>query len=172
MLSDTLRRVTVTLTNRGKARVDYSWAWLRPDGPGAAAPAQSLSGPGALDGPEPSAATVGSGVAARLAIAQSARVGGGSISAGSSKAPQLSSSAFDLLPIRGSLGAGESESAEVSFYAYPGCRAAAVAVCHVAGGPDYQVGGQGPILCGDEFAGRALAWVALHEFAALWSRRT
>lgn len=46
---------------------------------------------------------------------------------------------FDILPIRGCLAPGESEQVEVSFFAFPGVKAAATAVCHVQDGPDYQV---------------------------------
>lgn len=138
-MSDTLRRMNVTLSNPGKARVEYSWAWVRQDG----------GGSGAFDLPEPSSAAL----AGRALGSTSSVVGGGgpgsiaggmsryapSIGAGSSKAAAAPGSLFDILPIRGTLGPGESESAEVSFYGYPGVKAAAAAVCKVVDGPEYQV---------------------------------
>jgi len=136
---DTLRRLSVKLTNPGKAHVNYSWAWLQQD-------ATTSGAAQLLDSPEPSsvtlvgAATAVGGTANRAAstLGSASRFGGGSVGAASSKAapPQL----FDVLPIRGCLGPGESETAEVSFYGYPGVKATAMAVCHVADGPDYQVG--------------------------------
>lgn len=130
ILSDTLRRLPVTLINPGKARVEYSWAWLHSgDAPAAAEPppeseppiaaVRSLLGPGG----------------ARPALASSARYAP-SVAATSARAP--TSPLFDLVPIRGVLGPGESETLEVSFYGFPGCKVAATAVCHVTDGPDYQ----------------------------------
>ncbi len=138
VLTDTLCRRSVTLTNPGKAHVNYSWSWLRQDPASSAAP----TGSSLLDKPEPSSMTIGGKGGLVSSLATSSRFGGasacgGSVGAASCKAapPQL----FDVLPIRGSLGPGESEVAEVSFYGYPGVKAAAVAVCHVTDGPDYQV---------------------------------
>lgn len=135
VLTDTLRRQTVVLTNPGKARVAFSWAWQRGDGSGGSGPA--------LEGPEPSGGTLagallrgsmkgGAGYAPSIGYAPTA-------AAASSKAPPPRP-AFDILPISGALGPGESQAVEVSFYGYSGAKAAAAAVCHVEGGPDYQVG--------------------------------
>lgn len=46
---------------------------------------------------------------------------------------------FDILPIKGSLRPGESEVVNFSFFAYPGVKASAVAMCQVEGGPTYHV---------------------------------
>lgn len=46
---------------------------------------------------------------------------------------------FDILPIKGSLRPGESEVVNFSFFAYPGVKASAVAMCQVEGGPIYHV---------------------------------
>ena len=47
--------------------------------------------------------------------------------------------AFDILPTRGRLAAGCSQVMECSYYALPGQRAAALAVCEVEGGPSYRL---------------------------------
>lgn len=50
---------------------------------------------------------------------------------------------FDILPIHGSLAPGESARTEFSFFAHPGAKVSAVAVCRVEEGPAYQVGSDG-----------------------------
>lgn len=130
MLMDTLRRLSVTLTNPGKAHVAYSWAWQRQDAAGGAAAGATGPSVGTLEAPEPSSASM-KGMASLML-----RSGPGGT--GSSKAGPLPA-LFDVMPIRGSLGPGESERVEVSFFGYPGVKASALAVCHVEDGPDYQV---------------------------------
>ncbi|KAF5830389.1 hypothetical protein DUNSADRAFT_14652 [Dunaliella salina] len=46
---------------------------------------------------------------------------------------------FDVLPIKGLLRPGETELVTFAYFAYPGVRASATALCHVEGGPTYQV---------------------------------
>lgn len=46
---------------------------------------------------------------------------------------------FDVLPIAGTVPAGEQLEVLVTYHALPGGRASASAVCSVAGGPDYEV---------------------------------
>jgi hypothetical protein len=46
---------------------------------------------------------------------------------------------FDILPIEGALGPGQTEQVDFSFYAYPGVRATATAACAIANGPTYEV---------------------------------
>lgn len=46
---------------------------------------------------------------------------------------------FDILPIEGTLGPGQTEQVDFSFYAYPGVRATATAACAIANGPTYEV---------------------------------
>lgn len=48
---------------------------------------------------------------------------------------------FDILPIKGVLRPGETETVNFSFFAYPGVKAAASALCLVEGGPNYTVSG-------------------------------
>jgi hydrocephalus-inducing protein len=48
---------------------------------------------------------------------------------------------FDVLPTRGVLRPGESAAAVASFFAYPGVKASATALCQVTGGPTYHVSG-------------------------------
>lgn len=154
MLLDTLRRESVTLTNPGKARVDFSWAWQTPAAGGALAAVAERSSPE----PERSVAALAGALRGSLKGGEGrfAGVAAGSLGAPSSKAAPPRP-AFDILPIRGSLAPGERQEVEVSFYGYPGVRAAATAVCHVEGGPDYQVRAFVPV-------GR---WLGLHgEFKA------
>jgi hypothetical protein len=63
-------------------------------------------------------------------------VGATTTPAGSDGQQQL----FDILPISGHLEPGGSEVMEVSYFASPGSRATASAVCLVADGPEYKVG--------------------------------
>lgn len=123
----------VTVTNPGMARVEYSWAWLRGNEDDGAATEATSPEPD----PPPSAARSLLGPAGvRSALASSARYAP-SVAPTSASAP--GAPLFDLMPIRGVLGPGESEVLEVSFYGFPGCKAAATAVCHVVDGPDYEV---------------------------------
>jgi hydrocephalus-inducing protein len=46
---------------------------------------------------------------------------------------------FDILPIKGLLRPGETETVNFSFFAFPGVKAAASAICLVEGGPSYTV---------------------------------
>ena len=46
---------------------------------------------------------------------------------------------FDILPIYGRIEPGERQVMEFTYFAYPGLRENAVAVCKVAGGPEYQI---------------------------------
>ena len=46
---------------------------------------------------------------------------------------------FDILPIRGSIKAGETQQVELVYYGHPKRRAKATAVCEVVGGPDYEL---------------------------------
>lgn len=46
---------------------------------------------------------------------------------------------FDILPIEGTLGPGQTELVDFSFYSYPGVKSTASAVCTVEGGPAYEV---------------------------------
>lgn len=46
---------------------------------------------------------------------------------------------FDILPIHGTLEPGQKEQVEFSFFAFPGVKATAQAVCSVVDGPVYQV---------------------------------
>ena len=48
-------------------------------------------------------------------------------------------SAFDILPTRGVLKAGQSQPVEFAYYARPGQKASTNAVCDVEGGPTYTV---------------------------------
>lgn len=143
----------VTVTNPGKACVEYSWAWLRGnEGDGAAAAAPSPE-----PDPPPSAARSLLGPAGvRSALASSARYAP-SVAPASASAP--GAPLFDLMPIRGVLGPGESDTLEVSFYGFPGCKAAATAVCHVVDGPDYEV--RPPRVAADSLGDMLLAWPAL-----------
>lgn len=47
---------------------------------------------------------------------------------------------FDILPIEGTLGPGQTEQVDFSFYAFPGVKATATAACAVKNGPTYEVG--------------------------------
>jgi hypothetical protein len=49
----------------------------------------------------------------------------------------VGASAFDILPTRGMLNAGESRTVEFAYYARPGQKASTNAVCEVEGGPTY-----------------------------------
>lgn len=49
----------------------------------------------------------------------------------------VGASAFDILPTRGVLKAGQTQAVEFAYYARPGEKAAATAVCEVEGGPTY-----------------------------------
>lgn len=53
--------------------------------------------------------------------------------------PLAGAEAFDILPTKGTLGAGQSQCIECAYYALPGQRAAALAVCQVEGGPSYRL---------------------------------
>ena len=46
---------------------------------------------------------------------------------------------FDILPIKGLLRPGETETVNFSFFAFPGVKASASALCLVEGGPNYSV---------------------------------
>ena len=50
---------------------------------------------------------------------------------------KVGASAFDILPTRGMLNAGESRTVEFAYYARPGQKASTNAVCEVEGGPTY-----------------------------------
>ncbi|GMH35419.1 hypothetical protein BSKO_03287 [Bryopsis sp. KO-2023] len=64
--------------------------------------------------------------------------GGGSPRSVKTK-PKLANQMFDILPIKGVLEPGEVERMEFSYFAYPGQKSSAIAVCHVDGGPDYEM---------------------------------
>ena len=49
----------------------------------------------------------------------------------------VGASAFDILPTRGVLKAGQSCTVEFAYYARPGQKASTTAVCDVEGGPTY-----------------------------------
>ena len=49
----------------------------------------------------------------------------------------VGASAFDILPTRGVLKAGQSRTVEFAYYARPGQKASTSAVCDVDGGPTY-----------------------------------
>lgn len=49
----------------------------------------------------------------------------------------VGASAFDILPTRGVLQAGQSRTVEFAYYARPGQKASTSAVCDVEGGPTY-----------------------------------
>jgi hydrocephalus-inducing protein len=49
---------------------------------------------------------------------------------------------FDILPIEGTVNAGQTEQVDFSFYAFPGVKATATAACAVKNGPTYEVGRQ------------------------------
>jgi hypothetical protein len=51
---------------------------------------------------------------------------------------------FDILPIEGTLGPGQTEQVDFSFYAFPGVKATATAACAVKNGPTYEVGMTAP----------------------------
>lgn len=51
----------------------------------------------------------------------------------------MASQTFDILPIKGLLKPGDVENMEFSYFAYPSLKASGLAVCHVEGGPDYEV---------------------------------
>ncbi|CAG9464033.1 unnamed protein product [Pedinophyceae sp. YPF-701] len=54
--------------------------------------------------------------------------------------PQLvASDIFDVMPIRCEIQPGKEERIEVSFFAQPGAKVAAAALCKVQGGPEYEV---------------------------------
>ena len=46
---------------------------------------------------------------------------------------------FDILPLSGSLEAGEAENVEFIFYALMSQKLKTTAICHVEGGPDYEI---------------------------------
>lgn len=50
----------------------------------------------------------------------------------------LESASFDIMPLRSRLEPALEVVAEVTYYAVPGQRGAALAVCHVEGGPTYR----------------------------------
>lgn len=64
---------------------------------------------------------------------------GSGVQAASKAAKPPPSQLFDILPIEGTLEAGQTEQVDFSFYAYPGVKASATAVCAVANGPSYEV---------------------------------
>lgn len=64
---------------------------------------------------------------------------GSSVQAASKAAKPPPSQLFDILPIEGTLETGQTEQVDFSFYAYPGVKASATAVCAVANGPSYEV---------------------------------
>lgn len=68
---------------------------------------------------------------------------------------------FDILPIRGALRPGESEVVTFSFFAFPGVKASATAMCQVEGGPLYQVSSWPGVLWGGHFGGwvQAQGWL-------------
>ena len=51
----------------------------------------------------------------------------------------VGASAFDILPIRGVLRAGQMFPVEFAYYARPGQKASSTAVCEVDGGPTYML---------------------------------
>lgn len=51
----------------------------------------------------------------------------------------VGASAFDILPTRGVLEAGQTCTVEFAYYARPGQKASATAVCDVEGGPTYSL---------------------------------
>ncbi|KAJ3408149.1 hypothetical protein HDU80_006663 [Chytriomyces hyalinus] len=62
-----------------------------------------------------------------------------SIKIGSPLDPIQIAQVFDILPMRGVLFAGESETVEVSFFGHPNNTFSAVALCDVSGGPKYEL---------------------------------
>lgn len=62
--------------------------------------------------------------------------------ASSSKTPKpLPNQLFDILPIEGTLGPGQMQLVDFSYYAYPGMKATGLAACTVEHGPVYEVRG-------------------------------
>jgi hypothetical protein len=61
--------------------------------------------------------------------------GGGKVAQAKPNPEQL----FDILPIKGGLRPGESETLNFSFFAFPGVRAKSTATCVIEGGPTYSV---------------------------------
>lgn len=47
--------------------------------------------------------------------------------------------AFDILPIRGVLPAGQSEIVEFSYFAFPNQKMTGTALCEIEGGPTYEM---------------------------------
>jgi hydrocephalus-inducing protein len=102
-LSDTARRVPITITNTSAVDVVYSWAWDRDSMREDANSIASLSMKQARQ-PKPPAVQL-----------------------------------FDILPVNGVLRPGETETITCAFFAFPGVKASATAMCLVEGGPTYQV---------------------------------
>lgn len=113
VLNDTSRRTQVTLANVSALPVRYSWAFLEGDADDIHVSAGSSS------------------------VAQ--RNPGGGTGTGKRGVKLPANRIFDILPIKGCLMPGETETVEVSFYAHPNYRCKCVAVCEVEGGPDYEL---------------------------------
>jgi hydrocephalus-inducing protein len=102
-LSDTARRVPITITNTSAVDVVYSWAWDR-------------------DSMREDANSIAS-----LSLKQARQP----------KPPAVQ--LFDILPVNGVLRPGQTETITCAFFAFPGVKASATAMCLVEGGPTYQV---------------------------------
>jgi len=59
--------------------------------------------------------------------------------AASAALASVGAAAFDVTPTHGQLAAGQSQRCEFAYYAFPGQRAAARAVCEVVGGRDIEL---------------------------------
>jgi hypothetical protein len=127
VLTDTCVRASVKLTNPGKARVQYAWAWLGQDG---------APGDGDMDATDPAAP----GTLTRGGALAGSSGGPRTVCGGGEPLALPPAAAFDILPIRGVLEPGESEELDVSYFGRPGSKASATAVCHITDGPDLQVG--------------------------------
>ena len=114
-LSDTTARVPVRITNCSAVDAVYSWAWE----------ADSLK-------------EDANSIASRSV--RSVKGGNGHAAAAVAKPP--AEQLFDILPIKGMLRPGESETVNFSFFAFPGVKASAMALCLVEGGPNYTVSRQ------------------------------
>lgn len=141
VLMDSMKRVAVQLHNPGTRPVNYSWSWLRQalcDGPGEQSylcDTQRASHQALTVSYTDSVNAQDSDLCCMMCFADGGDQGS-TIKAHKPPTSQL----FDILPIEGVLGAGQTEQVDFSFFAYPGVKATATAVCAVTNGPVYEVG--------------------------------
>ena len=137
VLNDTTKRETFTVTNSGHVPARYEWVFDAYEDEDADEDERSSIAPEESFDSRVSGGDAGGALAARRARRKSRR--GGASKRGTPLKTAAPEQVFDVLPIRGLLQPGETETVEISYFARADSKIEAFAVCEVEGGPSYDV---------------------------------